>query len=250
MSFYKIKSFLFLLLVLVLAGCASTEEKKAADKKTDRMVGVNIQLGIEYIKRKKWEYAKERLDAALAIDADNSAANNAMGLLMWNLKEFEKAEYHLTKAVDLAPKDASAQNNLGVFLCQQGKLDEAVERFEKAIKNPLYKTPAEANLNAGLCLMKKHDTKKAAKFFRNALKSNAKLPGALSAMAIISFENKKYLRARAFLQRFFEVGKDTPKILYVAIKTEKILGGRDAQASYRIRLKGKFPDSREAKLIN
>lgn len=250
MSFYKIKSVLFLLLAIVLVSCASTEEQKASDAKTEKSVNINIQLGIEYIKRKKWEYAKERLDAALAIDSDSSAANNAMGLLMWNLKEMDKAEYYLTKAVDLAPKDADAQNNLGVFLCQQGKLDEAVERFEQAIKNPLYKTPAEANLNAGLCLMKKHDTKNAAKFFRNALKSNAKLAGALNGMAIISFENKKYLRARAFLQRFFEVGKDTPKILYVAIKTEKILGGRDAEASYRIRLKGKFPNSREAKLIN
>jgi len=234
---------------LFMAACSTTQEKKDSDAKLAKQINTNIQLGIEYMNRKKWEYAKERLDAALEMDSDNSQANNAMGLLMWKLKEMEKAENYLTKAADLAPQDADAQNNLGAFLCQQGKLEEAVNRFDMAIKNPLYKTPAKANLNAGLCLMKKHDTKIAAKYFRAALKDDPKLAGALSEMAKISFENKKYLKTRAFLQRYFEVGSDTPDILLIAIKTEKILGGRDAEASYKIRLKGKFPDSKEAKKV-
>lgn len=238
-----------LLLVTALAGCASTQEIDASEKQLQKQITTNIRLGVEYMNRQKWEYAKERLEVALELDSENSQANNAMGLLMWKLKEMDKAEIFLTKAADLAPKDAEAQNNLGVFLCQQGKLDDAVERFDMAIKNPLYKTPAQANLNAGLCLMKKHDTKIAAKYFRAALEGNSRLPGALSAMAKISYENKNYLKSRAFLQRYFEVGKDTPDILFIAVKTEKILGGRDAEASYRIRLKGKFPDSKEAKLI-
>lgn len=249
MNFLKVKIITLLLVALVLVGCASTKEQAASAERIQRQIDTNIQLGEEYIRRKKWEYARERLDAALAIDSDNSQANNAMGLLMWKLKEMDKAEIYLQKAADLDPKDANAQNNLGVFLCQQGKLDDAVARFDMAIENPLYKTPAKANLNAGLCLMKKYDTNKAAKYFRAALKEDSKLSGALSAMAKISYESKKYLQSRAFLQRYFEVGKDTPEILLIAIKTEKKLGGRDEEASYRIRLKGKFPDSREANLI-
>ncbi len=248
-KFLRLSHVLIVLVVLTLAGCTTTQEQKIHDKKLSKQINTNIQLGIEYINRKKWGYAKERLDAALELDPNNSHANNAMGLLMWKLKELDKAEEFLTKATELDPKDASAQNNLGVLLCQQGKLDDAVERFQLALSNPMYETPAQANLNAGLCLMKKHDTKNAAKFFRAALKENRNLPRALSAMAKISFEKKKYLTTRAFLQRYFEVGKDTPEILYIAVKVEEKLGGRDAHASYRIRLKGKFPDSKEAKLI-
>ncbi len=238
-----------ILIVFTLAGCTTTQEQKARDKKLEKQIDTNIQLGIEYMSRKKWGYAKERLDIALELDPDSASANNAMGLLMWKLNETDKAVEFLTKATDIDPKDSSAQNNLGVLLCQQGKLDDAVERFQLALKNPMYETPAQANLNAGLCLMKKHDTKNAAKFFRAALKENRNLPKALSAMAKISFEQKKYLTTRAFLQRYFEVGKDTPEILYIAVKVEEKLGGGDAHASYKIRLKGKFPDSKEAKLI-
>lgn len=242
----KLKLMLLLPVILNMVACISTAEEEVSEKKREKQVATNIQLGVEYMNRKKWEYAKERLEAALELDSDHSEANNAMGLLMWKLKEMDKAETYLTKAADLAPKDANAQNNLGVFLCQQGKLDDAVERFKMAIDNPLYVTPAQANLNAGMCLMKRHDTRKAVKYFREALKENPKLAGALSEMAKISYENKKYLRARAFLQRYFEVGKDKPDILLVAVKTERKLGGKDAEASYKIRLIGKFPDSKEA----
>ncbi len=248
-KFSRLSRISILLTVFILTGCVTAQEQKIQDRKLEKQINTNIQLGVEYIARKKWGYAKERLDAALALDPNNSHANNAMGLLMWKLKELDKAEEFLTKATDLNPNDASAQNNLGVFLCQQGKLDDAVERFELALKNPMYETPAQANLNAGLCLMKKYDTANATKFFRAALKENRNLPRALSAMAKISYEKKKYLTTRAFLQRYFEVGKDTPEILYIAVKVEEKLGGRDAHASYKIRLKGKFPDSKEAKLV-
>lgn len=245
----KLSGVSILLIVFTLAGCTTTQQQKIHDKKLSKQINTNIQLGVEYMNRKKWGYAKERLDAALELDPDNSHANNAMGLLMWKLKEMDKAEEFLIKATELDPKDANAQNNLGVFLCEQGKLDDAVERFQLALSNPMYETPAQANLNAGLCLMKKYDTINAAKFFRAALKEDRNLPKALSEMAKISFEQKKYLTTRAFLQRYFEVGKDTPEILYIAVKVEEKLGGRDAHASYKIRLKGKFPDSKEAKLI-
>jgi len=241
---------LVLILVVVLGACASSAYKEASLKKRDKLVSTNVQLGIEYMQRGKLEYAKEKFDKALKMDSSNPQANNAMALLLWRyFKDIDKAEYHFNRAVSDDPQNSDSQNNFGVFLCQRGRIDAAVMRFNKAMANPLYKTPAQANLNAGLCLMKAARKIEAEKYFRAALKYDPKLPKALYQMALISYEKGRALSARGFMERFFAVSKDTSESLYLAAKIEKFLGDRNATASYRMRLEGKFPDSLEAKSV-
>ena len=67
-------------------------------------------------------------------------------------------------------------------------------------------------------------------------------------MAEISFEQKNYISARAFLQRFNESSQPTPKSLWLRIRTERILGDRDAVASSAMLLKGKYPAAEETQL--
>jgi type IV pilus assembly protein PilF len=86
----------------------------------------------------------------------------------------------------------------------------------------------------------------AVKYFRTALEVNPKQPRALIEMAKLSYNAGRTVSARAFIQRYFDVGEDTPEVLLFATKIESTLGNRDAEASYAIRLRGKFPDSAEA----
>ena len=72
---------------------------------------------------------------------------------------------------------------------------------------------------------------------------------ALLHMARYSFEVGETLSARAFIQRYFEVSKDTPEALLLAFRIERVLGAKDAQATYALRLRGKFPESAEAKQL-
>ena len=235
--------------VLVLGACATNAEKQGEQDKKDKLIDTNISLGIEYMQRGKLEYAKEKFEKALEIDSSNPEANNAMALLLWRFKDFDKAEYHFNRAVSADEQNAEAQNNFGVFLCERGKFNTAVKHFNKALENPLYKTPAQANLNAGLCLIKGGNKIEAEKYFRAALEMDPKLPVALYHMGKLSFETGNTLSARAFMERFFSISQDTAESLYLAYKVEKTLGDRNAAASYRIRLKGKFPDSPEAKRL-
>ena len=62
-------------------------------------------------------------------------------------------------------------------------------------------------------------------------------------MAKISYDSGKTYSARGFIQRFFEVADDTPESLLLAVKIEGKLRAKDAEASYALRLRGKFPDS-------
>lgn len=243
------KTCLIVIIALILGACVSASDKKSADKKKDKLVTTNVKLGIEYMQRDQLEYAKEKFDKALQVDQNSAQANNAMALLMWRFKNMDKAEYHFEKAVSNDPGNADAQNNYGVFLCQRGEISAAVSRFDKALLNPLYATPAQANLNAGLCLVKAARHKQASEYFQKALAHDPKLPKALYHMANFRYLEGNLLSARGFMERFFAVSKDTAESLLLALKIERGLGDDNAAANYRIRLRGKFPDSPEAKSI-
>ncbi len=237
-----------LMLLSVIVGCVSTTGQKAEEQKQKELVGTYVQLSAGYMQPGRLDLAKDYIEKALEIDADDSQANNVMAIVQWKLKDYDAADKYFRKAVRKDPDNAAAQNNYGVFLCERGKIDKAVYRFEKAIDNALYKTPAEANLNAGLCLMKKPALEQAEGYFKSALKFDPKLPGALYNMAVINFEAGRAFPARAFIERYFAATrKDTPESLMLAIKIERALGAKDAEASYALKLRSRYPDSPQAK---
>lgn len=238
-----------LLLSLFLFACASTEDDPEEIKKR-KLLDTQVQLAVGYMKRGQLDYAKENVDRAMAIDPENSNANHVAALLMIRLRKTADAEKHFRRSVEKDPNNSGAQNNFGVFLCDQKRYDEAVKRFDAALANPLYKTPFAASENAGLCLLKARKYKSAEKYFRLALKHYPKSSKALLGLARISYKKGKMLQARAFMQRHFDVSQDTPEALLLAIKIERALGSRDQLASYKLRLRGKFPDSSEAESIN
>lgn len=231
--------------VLLLAGCASSAERQAEQVKLDRLADTHVFLGSRYLQRGQLAVAKEELDKALKISPDHSQANNIMAVLQWRFKDHEKAERFFRKSLATDENNASAQHNYGAFLCDRGNINEGIRHFDAAAANPLYPYAAEVNLNAGLCLMKKPLPGTAEKYFREALRLNPKLPGALFQMASINLDSGQALSARGFIERYFQSSEDTPESLLLAVKIERILQNKNAEASYAIRLRGKFPASPE-----
>lgn len=234
--------------VLLLSGCASTAEREAEDAKRARLIETNVQLANNYLQRGQFEFAKEKLEKALAIDAYDSQANNMMAVLQWRLKDFDGAERHFERAVR-DKSNAEAQNNFGAFLCERNRTSEAETWFKRAIDNPLYKTPAQAAENAGLCLYQTKAYPRAETYFREALKFDPKLRSSLYHMARLSYEAGRTLAARGFVQRYFQAGQDTPEALLLAVYIERALKNKDEEASYAVRLRGKFPSSPEAQQL-
>lgn len=238
-----------LLSAVLLGACVPQAERKADEAKQERLVTVHTELGALYLTRNQLDVAQQELDRALELGPDDSQANHVMGLLQIRLKHDDKAERYLKRAIEEGPDNSDARNSYGVFLCEHGRLDEADKQFREALKNPLYKYPEQANVNAGLCRLKKSDWAEASSYFRAALKADPRQPSALVNMARISLETGETLSARGFIQRFFAVAGDTPESLLLAFRIERALGAKDAQATYAVRLRGKFPDSAEAKQL-
>ena len=234
------------LLILALAGCASSAERKDETEKRDQRAETHVMLGASYLQRGQLDVAKAELEKALSEVPDDSQANNIMAVLQWRLKKYDEAERFFRKALDSDPGNSSAHHNYGAYLCERGKVDTALRHFNAAAGNALYPYTAEVNLNAGVCLMKKPAPVEAEKYFREALRINPRLSGALYQMAKLSLDSGRKISARGFIERYFQSANDSPDALLLAVRIERALGDKNAEASYALRLRNKFPDSPEA----
>jgi len=241
-----IRSTLAVVLVVLVAGCASGPEREAERARTRQVVHTQVQLAAGYIERGQLDIARMHLDRALDLDEDSPAANSLMGVLQWRLERYDDADRYFQRSLRTEPVDPDIQNNYAVFRCARGKYDEAVRLFEEVARNPAYRTPAAAFENAGLCLMKKPAPEAAEKYFRQALTSNPQQPKSLLNMARLSHRKGQNLAARGFMQRYLQAAPDSAESLLLAVHIERALRNRNAEASYALRLRNRYPNSPEA----
>jgi len=234
-------------LFLVLGGCSSSPVRDGVN--TDKAAQANAELGLRYMMQGEYEVAMTKLKRALSYDSDHVAANHYIAELYRRLGRNEDAEEHYERALRYAKGDASSlHNNYGVFLCSQDRFEDGIEELEKVLDNPVYPQRNQVYENIGLCMERKGESDKAEEYLRKGLQLNPRMPKSLLAMARLTFAKKNYLSTRAYLQRFGEVGRHTPESLWLGIRVERILGDKNALASYGLSLKGNYPDAPETKL--
>ena len=120
----------------------------------------------------------------------------------------------------------------------------------EAVKNPLYPTPEKAYLNAGLCAKKAGKLSNAETFLQQALSLQPKMTEALVGMAEISFAKGDYAGAKSYFLRIARNGTELSAAdLLLAARVERKLGDKNAEASYKLQLRKRFPDSRETQLM-
>jgi type IV pilus assembly protein PilF len=234
-----------LLLILGMGACTSSRQPVDLEK----AASINVQLGSEYMAQANLELAKLKFEKALDQNPDLAAAHSGYALLMNRLGETSKAQKHFKKALDKDPSDSRTLNNYGIFLCSQNKFKEADKQFLAAVKNPLYDTREFAYTSAGRCSLKNKDTSQAEAYFGKALQANPKFPDALFEMADLQYAQRKHAQAHGYLQKFERYGTHTPASLWLSVRVARSLGQRDAEASYSLLLKNKFPDSEEAAML-
>lgn len=216
----------------------------------DKAADINLQLGVEYMRRGQNDIALNKLKKALKIDNNYADAHNAIAILYEHLGLDDDARQHYRKAVTFKPGDSDIHNNYGQFLCKHSQWDEADKHFLKALENPVYRTPEIPYTNAALCALRNKDSTKGETYLRQALEKNPKFPRALYQMAQLSYEQQHYQPARDYLQRYLEVAEHTPQSLWLGIRIERALNNTDAEASYTLLLRNQFPDSQETQLLN
>jgi type IV pilus assembly protein PilF len=87
----------------------------------------------------------------------------------------------------------------------------------------------------------------AEKHFRQALAMSPRFAEALFQMADLEYEQKNYLSARAFLERYMEAGRTTPESLWLGVRIERGLGNTAVAYHYAQRLKSEYPNANQTK---
>ncbi|HER34236.1 MAG: type IV pilus biogenesis/stability protein PilW [Halothiobacillaceae bacterium] len=237
---------------LVLTGCAAT----GGGDGIERYVGqnreaaeVNTELAAGYMREGQIKIAVEKIRRAIDYDEGYGPAHHVHALLMNRLGEEKKAREAFERAVRLEPDNADLANNYGGFLCSQGDFKRAQAMFKRAYEDPLYETPAFALLNSGRCYQSAGDSARALEQFRRALDKDARQREALLGLAESLFATGKVQEAAEAMRRYESRHRHTAESLATAIAIDKATGDRQALKNHRLILRGRFPDSPEAKAI-
>ena len=239
-----------LLAVLLLGACTGQPERPAygGESNLHERARIHTELGAGYYAQNQLGIALEEFKEAVQIDPSYALGHNGLGLVYAALGEDAKADASYNKAIALAPNNSESRNNYGTFLCSRGRYDESVTQFLEAVKNPLYATPGVAYMNAGVCSLRKHDVANAEVYLQRALQVQPVLYQAAYHLAQIEFDRGQPLRARQDLQTPL-ANDPTAEMLWLGIKVERQLGGRDAEASYALQLRKKYPNSEQTKAL-
>lgn len=239
--------FTCLSVVFLMTACAASGPKStSSDSKARQSAELNTSMGREYLERGQLEIALDKLKKATAADPHYAPAHTMLAVLYERLGESASAEKHYRLAVEAAPANGDVNNNYGVFLCQSGDRKSAENYFKVAMKDPFYRTPAAVFANAGSCELRSGNLDKAEKYLRQSLDYNAKFTDALLPMATVQYQTGDYLKARAFLQRFEQIGVETAQSLLLGWQIENRLGNTGAAQTYEQRLLNRFPESKQA----
>lgn len=240
---------LMVLAMVILAGCSTQGPKSSAEIQSQNRAKLHTELGAAYYSQGQMAIALDEFTKATELDSSYAAAYTGLGLVHAALRQDAKAETNFKRALQLDPENSESHNNYGTFLCVRNRIDEAITEFLTAISNPLYPTPESAYLNAGICALKKKDTKNAEAYLLNALRLQPGLRSASYQLANLYFNKGEHLQTRTYLQRAMQNIEPTPEMLWLGVRNERILGGKDAEASYRLLLRKKYPNSDETKAM-
>lgn len=234
-----------LALILLLFACGGGDKVKYNPKAAK----INAKLGFGYMGQGILEVAEVKFKHATKLDAQLVSPYYGLGLLYEKQGKVKLAEIFFRDALKLDSSHPEANNNFGTFLCRQGRYKESEFHFRRAIKNKSYASPEKAYVNAGLCMKKIPNFSKARYYFRKGLELDPRQSKALFHMADLSYHEKKFLSARAFLDRFMEFKEISDEVLWLGIKIERALGDTQAARIYWHRLIKEFPQSKYSKAL-
>ena len=210
---------------------------------------IHTELGGGYYARGQYEIAIEELNAALKDDPGYAQAYGVLGLVYSEIRDDVQAERHFDRAIALSPQDPEVRNNYGWFLCDRGRETQAIAQFELAIGNPFYRTPDMALVNAGRCAGRIGDRQRAEGYFQRALAAAPSSGAANFYLAEIAYKSGDLSAARTRMRVAMQ-SSPTAEGLMLGACIERKLGNKREESTFISQLRQRFPNAREATLID
>nr|QLG20390.1 type IV pilus biogenesis protein PilF [uncultured bacterium]QLG20603.1 type IV pilus biogenesis protein PilF [uncultured bacterium] len=249
---------------LLVSGCATTGvgnsvrqegaqlpvSEQTPKNETQQRAKVHTELGALYFVDGRAAVALEEARIALSVDANYAPAYNLLGLVHMSLNEPRLAEENFRQALRIAPGDPEINNNFGWFLCQTNREKQAMAHFDLSAANPLYSTPTKPNTNAGICAIRMKDDKAAAAYLLEALRLAPENTQAMYWLADMDYRQGNYLEARRWLSGIEKLQELDATLTWLALRIERKLGNREAEARLAMQLRKRFANSPEQRLLS
>ncbi|MCI0912119.1 type IV pilus biogenesis/stability protein PilW [Pseudomonas putida] len=243
----SLRAALSILALSLLAGCVSggASDPLATHQGRVEAGRAYVQLGLGYLQQGLTEQAKAPLARALALDAKDADAHAALALVFQAQGEAPLAEQHFQKALSARPGDTRIRNNYGSFLYAQQRFAEAEQMFRLASADTLYPERSRVYENLGLTALKLGDRDQAQAYLGKALQLNQRQPRALLEMAELSYENRHYVPARGFYDRFSQLSDHNARSLLLGSRLARVFDEQGTQAELGQQLQRLYPGTPE-----
>lgn len=241
---------LLILITLLLISCAGQQSGRSSMNEGSRQESARIhaELGSAYYQQNQMDVALEEFVKASVVDPSYSPGFNGLAMTYAAINEDANAEINFKKAIVLDSKNSEAHNNYGSFLCARNRIDESIVEFQETVKNPSYTTPFIAYINAGECALRKSDLNSAERFFGLALQSQPLLHGVAYQLAKIYFDRKQYVLADQTMVNAM-ANNPSPEMLWLGVRIARQLGNKEAESTYALELRTKYPGTSQAKSL-
>ena len=238
---------LLLLVASLSVGCVSSgsDSPLQTGKGRDEARAAYVQLGLGYLRQGLSEQAKVPLQMALALDNHDADANAALALVFQAQAEPELADQYYRKALAVRPHDPRLLNNYGSFLFQQERYKQASGYFQQAATDTLYPERSRVFENLGVTSVRLGQREDARQQLEKALHLNQRQPRALLEMAQLSFEDRHYVPARDYYERFSLLSGQYARSLLLGVRLATVHEERDKAARFGQQLERLYPGTPE-----
>lgn len=206
---------------------------------------VHTELAAAYYGRGNMAIALDELRVAVRADPSYAPAYNMLGLVHMDLKENGPAQQNFQRALQLAPGDPEVNHNYGWFLCQTQREDESLRFFMAAVRNPLYAAPQKSYALAGECALRRKRDGEAIDMFDRALRIDPTFLPAILSLATVRYRRDELADARDLIARFHRIIDPTAESTWLALRVERKLGDRAAEARFAEEMRRRFAGTRE-----
>lgn len=130
------------------------EQKKYGDADSTARKGLDVKkssmlyyiLGYTSLCRENFWRAKEMFEKAIALDPEQHASYNGLGIALMRLQKFGEANTAFSAAHVIRPRSVEILNNLGMSYEKLGKTKEAIENYTRALAIDEKNAVVSANL--------------------------------------------------------------------------------------------------------
>lgn len=243
----SLRAALSILALSLLAGCVSGGASDPLANRQGRLEACRAytQLGLGYLQQGLTQQAKAPLGKALALNAGDADAHAALALVFQAEAEPALAEAHFKKALLSRPGDTRIRNNYGSFLYAQQRFAQAEQMFRLASADTLYPERSRVYENLGLTALKLDDRDQAHAYLTKALQLDRRQPRALLEMAELSYENRHYVPAREYYDRFSQLSDHTARSLLLGSRLARVFDEQGTLADLGQQLQRLYPGTPE-----